>query len=95
MVETPGDFPCEFHMRSLIYPDGDPIGLVHDNIGCLKNRITQEAKSGKIFVFQLRDLFLVRRISFQPGQWRDHGKEQKEFGMFLDVGLNKKGAVVR
>jgi len=58
-------------------------------------RITQEAKGGKVLVLQLLDLFLVRGIPFQPGQWRDHGKDQKELRMFPDVRLNKESAFVR
>ncbi len=95
VVEAPGDFAGQLNVGKLVHADRNAVGLVHDNVGRLQNGVAQKAEGGKIFGAQFRLHFLVGGIAREPGQRRDHGKQQEQFGVFLDRRLHKEGAFGR
>jgi len=69
--------------------------LIDDNVGRLEHRIAEESIRGKVLGVELLLLIFVGGIAFQPGQRRDHPKEEIELGMFFDFRLDKERAVFR
>ena len=72
MVKATCHFTGQFDMRHLIFTDRDMLGVIHQNIGRLQQRIAQETIGRQIFMRQLFLLVLVGRHTLQPAQWRHH-----------------------
>ena len=74
-VEPPDDLPGQLHVRRLIRPHGNPVSLVHDDVGRLQHRIAEKTVGGQVPLAELPQLFLVGRVPFQPGNRRQHGQQ--------------------
>jgi len=60
--------------------------------GGLQHGVAQEAEGGQVLVAQLHDLVLVGGVALQPGNRRDHGQDQEQFGVLGYPGLHEEGA---
>ena len=93
VVEAPGDFPRQLHVRKLILAHGHAVRLVHQNIRGHQHGVAQETRVAEVLVADLLLLFLVGGVPLQPGNRRDHGQQQRKLGMFLDGGLPENHAL--
>jgi hypothetical protein len=72
MVKTAHHLAAKFDVRHLIDPDRHPMGLVHNNVSRLQQRIAEKAVGIDIAVRHFLLLLTIRRHALQPGQRRDH-----------------------
>ena len=94
-IETACDLPRQLDMGKLIDAHRNAIGLVHDDVRRLENRVAEETERREIFLDEFLSHLLIGRIPFEPCEGGDHGEKQEEFGMFLDRGLDEEGALCR
>lgn len=71
-VKTADDLPGQFDMGGLVLAHGDEIGLVEDDVGGLKDGITEKTIRVQLFFLELFQLFLEGGNPFEPGQRSDH-----------------------
>jgi len=50
MVEAASDFARQFDVRNLVLADRHETGLVHEDIGALQQRVTEEAVGRQVLV---------------------------------------------
>ncbi len=94
-IEAAGDLARQLHVGKLIDADRDAVGLVHDDVRRLENRIAEKTERREVFLDKLLLHLLVRRIPLQPGEGGDHGEQQKQFGVLLDARLDEERAFHR
>ncbi len=95
MVEPPGHLAGELHVGDLVDPHGNLVGFVHDDVRGLQEGVPQKTVGRKVAVGELLLLILVGGNALQPGKRGDHGQEQVQLGMFLDLRLDKQNALFR
>ena len=66
-IETPYDLPGELQMRRLVLADRNVVRAISDDVGGLKERISEKSVSVEIPVDELCLLFLESRNAFEPG----------------------------
>ena len=94
-VEAPDDLARQLEMGGLVLADGHEVRLVDDDVGRLEDGIAQKSVRVEVPVLDLLLHLLERRDAFEPGQGRDHGQDEMEFGVLLDVGLEEHHAFLR
>ena len=72
VVEAPGDLARQFQVRDLVAAHRHVAGAVHQDVGSLQHGIAQEPIGAEIPVAEIRQLILVGRHAFEPGNRRDH-----------------------
>jgi competence protein ComEC len=95
VVGPAGDLPGELHVGQLILAHGHESGLVQQDVRSHEHRVAQEAIGGQILGRQFGQLVLVGWVALQPRHRRDHGQEQMELHMLLDLGLLEQHAFFR
>ena len=77
-VEAAHDFAGKLDMGNLVLADrNEQVQLrfaIENDIRGLQERVAEEAVGAEVAVFEILDLFFVRRHAFEPAERRDHGK---------------------
>ena len=95
MIEAPGNLARDFDVCDLVLADRHVLGPVHQDVGALQQRVTQEAVGAEVLVLQLLDLVLVGRHPLEPGNRRDHRKDQVQLRVFRNARLDEDRAGAR
>ena len=85
------NFPGEFEVGDLILPNRDSGCPIDENVGSLKDWISQKSIIHLSLQVEIPHLLFQGWISLQPGKGNDHTQKEIEFGVFWDVRLDKDG----
>ena len=95
LVEPAHDLTRELQVRDLILAYRNEFRVVHRDVSCLQQRITEEADRREVLLGELLLLFLVRRNPFEPWDRDDHRQQQEQLGVLRDERLHEDGAALR
>src|SRR2546429_7400759 len=89
VVEAPRGFAAELHVRHLVLAHGHVGGAVHQDVGALQQRVTEEAVGPEILLLQLLLLILVTGYALAPAERRDHRQQQVQLRVLGHVRLDE------
>ena len=91
-VEAPHHLAIELEVRDLVVPHRHVVRLVDDDVGALQQRIAEKAEGRQVLLGELRDLLLVGRHPFEPGNRHHHLQQQVELGVLGHLRLDEQRA---
>src|SRR5271166_3839314 len=94
LIEAPCHLASQLDVRDLVFSDRNEIGLVHEYVGGLQQRVAQESVGSEILVLYVFALLFITRNAFQPSQRCNHTEEQMQFSMLRHMRLNKQRAAL-
>ena len=95
IVEAARDLARDLDVRDLVLADRHVLGPVHQDVRALQQRIAEKAVGAEVLVLELLDLVLVGRHALEPGDRRDHGKDQVQFRVLRHARLHEDRAGAR
>ena len=95
VVEAAGYLAGQLQVGELVFSHRHTVRPVHEDIRCHQDRIAEETRIAQILIADLLLLLLVGGVALQPGNRRYHGEQERQFGMFLDIGLAENDAFFR
>ena len=94
LVEPSRNFPRQFHMCDLIFPDGNEVALIKQNVSGLQHWISEKSVGAQVFLGDILALLLVSRYALQPAERRNHRKQKVKLSVLRHVRLNEHGATL-
>src|SRR5579872_3834601 len=91
VVEAPRGLPRELDVRHLILAHRNVGAAVHQDVGALQQRVTEESVGREILLLELLLLILVARHPLEPAERHDHRQQQVELGVLGHVRLDEEG----
>ena len=95
MIKTACDLAGQFNVGNLVLAHRDKTGPVHQDVGTLQYRVSEETKGSQVTVLELFLLILVAWHAFEPAQWCNHRQQGKQLGMFGDARLHEQCRIAR
>ena len=93
-VKPLGQITRKFQVLTLIFPDGDFIGLINQNVSRLQDGIGEQANGGSVSTTTSRLVLELRHATgFTKPRYALHHPGQ--LGMFWHLALNKQRATLR
>src|SRR5216684_7830329 len=88
VVEAARHLAGQLDVRHLVGADRDPLGLVHEDVRGLEQRVAEQPVGRRLDAELLHHL-LVGRDPLEPGHRRAHGEEQVQLGVLRHQGLDE------
>jgi len=93
-VELADDLARYLQVRDLVLSHRHRVRAVQRHVRRLQDRVPEEAVGVEVLLLELLLLLLEGRHPLQPADGRDHGEEQVELGVLLDVALDEERAAL-
>src|SRR5712692_8955616 len=91
IVEAPDDLASQLDVRSLVLANRHEVGLVHDDVGSLQDRLPEKSVVTDVFFADVLALLFVSRHALEPTERRHCRQDQVKLGVLGYHRLNEDG----